>query len=212
MPQLPLSGHLRGYFFAGILVTAPVGITFYIAWLLISWIDSLVTPLLPDAYNPETYLPFALPGLGLLLAFVVLTFIGWATAGILGRLWLRLSESTLTRMPFLRGIYAAIKQVAETVLAQKSNAFREVVLLEYPRRDIWAMGFITGETRGEVQDLTRTNVVNVFLPTTPNPTSGFLLFVPREDLVILDMSVEDGLKMVVSGGIITPPTSAPEAS
>lgn len=200
-----ITRHLRGYFFAGVLVTAPIGITFYVTWLMISWVDSTVTPLLPAEYNPETYLHIGIPGLGLIIVFVVLTFIGWATAGLLGRLWLRISERVLSRMPVVRSIYGAIKQIIETILQQQSNAFREVVLFEYPRRGSWALGFITGQTRGEVQNLTEDEVVNVFLPTTPNPTSGYLLFIPRTELVILDMTVEEGIKMIVSGGIVTPP-------
>lgn len=201
--------HMRGYFLAGVLVTAPIGITFYISWLLIRWVDSQVTPLLPPAYNPETYLPFAIPGLGLVIVFIVLTFIGWSTAGLLGRLWTRLSEHFLRRMPVIRSVYAAVKQIIETILKQQSNAFREVVLFEYPRRGSWALGFITGQTQGEVQNLTTDDVVNVFLPTTPNPTSGYLLFIPKKELVILDMTVEEGIKMVVSGGIVTPPDRRP---
>ena len=197
--------HIRGYFLAGVLVTAPIGITFYISWLLIRWVDSQVTPLLPPAYNPETYLPFAIPGLGLVIVFIVLTFVGWSTAGLLGRLWMRVSEKLLARMPVIRSVYGAFKQIIETVLKQQSNAFRDVVLFEYPRRGSWALGFITGQTKGEVQNLTSDDVVNVFLPTTPNPTSGYLLFIPRKDLVVLEMTVEEGIKMVVSGGIVTPP-------
>ena len=201
--------HLRGYFLAGILVTAPIGITFYISWLLIRWVDSKVTPLLPAAYNPETYLPFAVPGLGLVIVFVTLTFVGWATAGMVGRLWTRISEKALARMPVVRSIYGAVKQIIETILQQQSNAFRQVVLFEYPRRGSWAIGFITGQTQGEVQNLTHDDVVNVFLPTTPNPTSGYLLFIPRRELVVLGMTVEEGIKMVVSGGIVTPPDRRP---
>lgn len=203
--------HIRSYFLAGVLVTAPMGITFYISWLLIRWVDGQVTPLLPPAYNPETYLPFAIPGLGLVIVFIVLTFIGWSTAGLLGRLWTRISEHFLGRMPVIRSVYAAVKQIIETILKQQSTAFRDVVLFEYPRRGSWAIGFITGQTQGEVQNLTTDDVVNVFLPTTPNPTSGYLLFIPKRELVILDMTVEEGIKMVVSGGIVTPPDRRPTA-
>ena len=205
------SGRLRGYFLAGVLVTAPMGITFYVSWLLIRWIDSKVTPLLPAQYNPETYLQFGVPGLGLIILFIFLTFVGWATAGLLGRLWTRASERVLARMPVIRSVYSAMKQIIETILKQQSNAFREVVLFEYPRRGSWAIGFITGKTQGEVQNLTEDDVVNVFLPTTPNPTSGYLLFIPRRELVILEMTVEEGIKMVVSGGIVTPPDRRPES-
>ena len=176
-----------------------------IAWWIINFIDEWVTPLIPTKYNPETYLPFSLPGLGLLILFIVLTLIGALTAGLIGRWVVRTGERILNRMPVVRSVYSAIKQIFETILAQQSNAFREAVLIEYPRRGIWAIGFITGTTKGEVQNLTLEETVNIFLPTTPNPTSGFLLFVPREEVVPLDMSVEEAVKMVISGGIVTPP-------
>lgn len=201
--------HLRGYFFAGVLITAPISLTFYFAWLFIHWVDTKVTPLIPAKYNPETYLPFTVPGLGLVIVFVALTLVGALTAGMLGRLWVNTTEHVLNRMPIIRSIYGAIKQIFETVLAQKSQAFRSVVLFEYPRHGTWALGFLTGKTEGEIQDLTEDEVLNVFLPTTPNPTSGYLLFVPRKDLVFLSMSVEEGIKMVVSGGIVTPADRRP---
>jgi len=208
-PKIGLLRHLRGYFLAGILITAPIGITFYLAWLFINWIDDKITPLLPEAYNPETYLPFGIPGLGLLILCIAMTFVGAITAGILGRIWVRTSEQILARMPIIRSVYGAIKQIFETILSKKSNSFREVVLFEYPRRGSWAIGFITGKTEGEIQNITADEVVNVFLPTTPNPTSGYLLFIPRQELVILSMSVEEGIKMVISGGIVTPPDRRP---
>ena len=172
-------GRIRGYFLAGILVTAPLGITGYLAWVIVGFIDHSVTPLIPDNYNPETYLPFSLPGLGVLILILVLTLIGALTAGLLGRWLVHTGERILNRMPVIRSIYSAIKQIFQTVLAQKSNAFREAILVEYPRRVIWAIAFITGTTQGEVQNLTEQETVNIFLPTTPNPTSGFLLFVPK---------------------------------
>ena len=204
-PLVTFRGRLKAYFFAGVLVTAPLGITFYVSWIFIKWVDSKVTSLLPTIYNPETYLPVYIPGIGLIIVCIALTFIGALTAGIIGRFWFRTSEKILSRMPVIRSIHSAIKQIFETVLSNQSNAFREVVLFEYPRRGSWAMGFITGQTQGEVQDITKDEVVNVFLPTTPNPTSGYLLFIPRRELVTLSMSVEEGIKMVVSGGIVTPP-------
>lgn len=199
------TARLRAYFLAGVLITAPMSITFYLAWLFISFVDSRVRPLIPPVYNPESYLPFGIPGIGVIIAIITLTLIGATTAGYVGRLFLRMSEQVLARMPVIRSIYGATKQIFETVLANQSQAFREVVLVEYPRRGIWAIGFITGTTEGEVQELTEDEVINVFLPTTPNPTSGFLLFVPRRDLVYLSMTIEEGIKMVVSGGIVTPP-------
>jgi uncharacterized membrane protein len=202
--------HLRGWFFAGVLVTAPLGLTIYIVWVVIHWIDNQITPLIPQSYSPENYLPFYVPGLGLVIAFIALTLVGALTAGLFGRLWIKTTEHLLARMPIVRSVYSAIKQIFETIFRQQSQAFREVVLLQYPRPGIWTLGFITGVTKGEVQSQTDDELVNVFVPTTPNPTSGFLLFVPRKDITVLGMSVEDGIKMVVSGGILTPPDTSPQ--
>jgi uncharacterized membrane protein len=204
-------GRLRTYMFAGILVTAPIGITLYLTWVIVHFIDSKVMPLLPQKYNPETFLPFSIPGIGLIVMLIALTLIGWLTAGILGRWIIRFSEHLLARMPVVRNIYSAIKQIMETVMAQQSSAFREVVLIEYPRRGIWAVGFITGGTVGEVQNITDDKMVNIFLPTTPNPTSGFLLFLPEKDVYRLSMTVEEGIKMVISAGIVTPPDRRPSS-
>ena len=208
--HLGLLARLRAYFLAGVLVTAPVAITFYIVWLIVSFVDDRVSGLMPERYNPETYLPFGIPGLGLLIAVLALILIGAATAGYLGRVIVRINDAALARMPVVRSIYGATKQIFETVLAQKSTAFRQVCLVEYPRHGVWTLGFITGTTVGEVQERTSDEVVNVFLPTTPNPTSGFLLFVPSQDIILLDMSIEDGIKMVISGGIVTPPDTRAE--
>jgi uncharacterized membrane protein len=210
--RIGMMGRLRAYFLAGILVTAPVAITLYLAWAVINLIDTAVSQLIPATYNPENYLPFSVPGLGVVIVLVALTLTGALTAGVIGRLVVRAGESVLARMPVVRGVYAATKQIMETVLANQSAAFREVVLLEYPRRGIWTIGFISGTTQGEVRDLTGEEVVNVFVPTTPNPTSGFLLFVPRTDLRVLEMTVEEGIKMVVSGGIVAPPDRRPVES
>lgn len=203
--RMTVSQRLRAYLFAGILVTAPIFITFYLAYILVTFVDSKITPLIPAKYNPETYLPFALPGLGLVVLVLAMMLVGAITASFFGRLWVRISERLLNQMPVIRSVYSAVKQILETVLAQQSNAFREAVLIEYPRRGLWAIGFLTGQTKGEVQNLTEEDCINVFLPTTPNPTSGFLLFVPKKDIVHLSMSVEEAIKMVISGGIVTPP-------
>lgn len=197
-----LAARLRAYFFAGILVTAPVLITFSIAWQFIKFLDDQVAPLLPPELNPQNW---GIPGFGLIVVVVSLTLVGALTAGFAGRLVVRLSDAVLERMPVIRSIYSAVKQIFETMLAQKANAFREVVLVEYPRKGIWTLGFITGATTGEVGSHFADDMVNVFVPTTPNPTSGFLLFLPRRDVQVLEMNVEDGIKMVVSTGIITPP-------
>jgi uncharacterized membrane protein len=199
--NMTLSARLRAYFFAGILVAAPISITFYLAWQFVRFVDAQVSPIIPPAWNPQNW---GVPGFGLVMVVVGLTLIGALTAGFAGRVFVRLSEAVLERMPVIRSIYSAVKQVFETVLAQKTNAFREVVLLEYPRKGIWTLGFITGTTNGEVRAAFDDEMVNVFVPTTPNPTSGFLLFVPRSDVRVLSMTVEDGIKMVVSTGILTP--------
>lgn len=212
---LGLFGRLRAYFLAGVLVTTPLAVTIALASWLIDFVDSRVVPLIPLKYNPDFYLKeylgyeIGLPGLGLIVLVVFITLVGALTAGFLGRMVLRFYENMLNRMPVIRSVYGATKQILETVLQRQSNAFRQPVLVEYPRRGIWAIGFITGRTEGEVQNLIADELINVFLPTTPNPTSGFLLFVPKEDLIKLDMSVEEAIKMVISAGIVTPPDRRP---
>ena len=206
-------GRFRNYFLTGIIVTAPVGITIALALWVINWIDGKIVPLIPQAYNPQllfqNYFGIHVPGIGLLVVLVGLTVIGFLAAGLVGRVLVRTGETLLTRMPVIRSVYSALKQIFETVLRSSSRSFREVALIEYPRRGIWAIGFITTTTTGEVQNDIAEDVVNVFLPTTPNPTSGFLLFVPRKDIIVLDMSVEEAIKMVVSAGIVTPPQQQP---
>jgi uncharacterized membrane protein len=194
----------RNYMLAGMLVVAPFAITFYLAWLFIDFVDTRVKPLIPLNYNPDTYLPFGVPGIGLVIVILFLALVGWVTAGFLGRFTVRSGERIMARMPVIRSIYGAAKQIVETVLSQQSTAFREVVMFEYPRPGIWAIGFITGEPGRIIQDHVEDEVVNILLPTTPNPTSGFLLFVPRKSIQVLDMSIEEGMKMVISVGIVSP--------
>ncbi len=205
----PFAARIRNYFLTGLVVTAPIGITFALAMWVINWIDATVVPLIPDRYNPQVflleYLGVHIPGFGLVAVFIGLTLIGFIAAVLGGRVLVRTGEKILNRMPVIRSVYGALKQIFETILESKSRSFREVVLVEYPRRGIWVIGFITGSTQGEVQNTIADDVVNIFVPTTPNPTSGFLLFVPRQDMVVLDMTIEEGIKMVVSGGIVTPP-------
>ncbi len=209
-PKLSLAAKLRNYFLAGIIVTAPIVITIYVSWQFFDYVDQNFKALIPPQYNPETYLPFSLPGLGLVVMFVLITAIGAITAGFIGRTLVRTGERILARMPIVRNIYSALKQIFQTVFADKSKAFREVVLIEYPRKGCYAIGFATGTTKGEVQNRIDDEVVNVFLPTTPNPTSGYLLFLPRRDVTFLAMNIEDGIKMVISGGVVTPPDTRPE--
>ena len=195
---------IRSWFFTGILVMTPLILTIYVVWTFITFVDNLVVPLVPIDYRPSNYLPFSIPGLGLIIVFLFTTFVGVLATGLLGRSLIRLWENILNRMPVVRSVYSAIKQILETVMATQSDAFRQAVLVEYPRKDIWAIGFVTGSTKGEVSENVDKKMVNVFMPTTPNPTSGFLLFFPESDLIFLEMSVEDALKLVVSGGMVVP--------
>ncbi|GAB4137697.1 MAG: DUF502 domain-containing protein [Sphingomonadales bacterium] len=201
---------LRNYLLTGIVVAAPIGITAYLTYVFIVAVDDRVTPLIPDRYNPQTYLPFAVPGLGLVIMVVALILLGMVTANFFGRHLLLLGERILARVPIVRSIYGTLKQIFETVISQSSMSFRDVVLIEYPRRGLWAIAFVTATTKGEIRRRLDDDLVNVFLPTTPNPTSGFLLFVPRRDLIFLDMPVEDGIKYVISAGLVTPGDRPPK--
>lgn len=201
---MKLGGKLKAYFFTGILVTAPVMITFFVAYKLIVFVDVSVNKILPPQFALNNYLPFTIPGLGIIILVVALILIGMFAAGFLGRFFLRLGEWIVYKVPFISSIYSLLKQIFETFLSSKSDAFKKVVLLEYPRKGIWILGFVSTDTEGEVKDIVKKDMVNVFIPTTPNPTSGFLIFVPREDVVELEMSVEDGIKFVISGGIVSP--------
>ncbi len=195
---------LRGYLIAGVLVIAPITITAWLTITIVNFVDNRVEKLIPPSYNPETYLPFSLPGLGFVIAIIFLILVGMLTANFMGRFFLRIGERVLDRLPVVRSLYGATKQIFETVFANQSEAFREVVMVEYPRKGMWVIGFLTGRTKGEVQKKTASDTVNIFVPTTPNPTSGFLLFVPKKDVQKMDMSVEEGIKLVVSAGIVTP--------
>ena len=202
--KLGIFARFRRYFLAGILVTSPILITVYVTWLIITFIDSQVAGMLPESLDFTKKLPHQIPGLGLIISIIVITFIGAITPGFIGRTLLKVGERILDNTPVVRSIYGAIKQIMETVMSTNSESFREVVLVEYPRKGIWVIGFVTGETKGEVQSLNKETLINVFIPTTPNPTSGFLLFVPKKDLIYMKMKVEDAVKMVISGGIVTP--------
>ncbi|TNE33546.1 MAG: DUF502 domain-containing protein [Alphaproteobacteria bacterium] len=202
--KVSLFARLRTYFLTGIVVTAPIGITVYLIYVFVSFMDENITPLIPVRYNPETYLPFGIPGFGVVIAIIGLILIGFLTANFLGRTLLAFGERIVGRMPVVRSIYNALKQIMETVLAKSGTSFREVVLLEYPRKGIWSLAFVTSQAKGEVNDLNEDDMISIFVPTTPNPTSGFLLFVPKSDLTFLDMTVEDGVKLVISAGMIWP--------
>ncbi len=198
-------GRIRTYFLTGLVVAAPISITIFLAWKFISVIDEMMKPLIPETYNPETYLPFSLPGLGVLLVAVLLITLGALTANLFGRYLLKIGEKLVNRMPVIRGIYSTLKQIFETVISQDTKSFSDVVLVEYPRKGIWAIAFVSGENTSEIKNkLDGEEIINVFLPTTPNPTSGFLLFLHKKDLIYLDMKPEDGAKYVISAGLVNP--------
>lgn len=216
-PQLILPGRhagfmtrIRNYFLTGLVVAAPIGLTIWIVRWFIDLVDTWFTPLIPRQYQPDNYLPFDIPGLGLLIAFVLLTLLGALTANFFGRTVLNFGERIVARMPVVRSIYGALKQIFETVISQSAASFREVGLIEYPRKGLYCIVFITTQTKGELVDKSGHELISVFLPTTPNPTSGFLLFVPKDDVTILDMTIEEGAKMIISAGLVEPPHRTPE--
>ncbi len=203
-PKLSFFHRVRRYFLTGLVVAAPIGITIYIGWWFITFVDDNVKPLIPAIYNPENYLPFSIPGLGLVAVFIFLVILGALTANLFGRALIRFGERIVDRMPVVRSVYGTLKQIFETVVEQDTKSFSDVVLVEYPRKGIWAIAFVSAENTSEIQDKMADHVVNLFLPTTPNPTSGFLLFVPKKDLIYLDMTPDQGAKYVISAGLVNP--------
>jgi uncharacterized membrane protein len=197
---------LRNYFLTGLIICAPLAITVYLVKSMVGWVDGWVQPYLPSVYNPDTYLPFHLPGFGLIVAVFVITMIGFLTANFVGRSIIRYGEKLLDRMPLVRGLYKALKQIFETVLSNKESMFNKVGLLEYPRKDLWSIVFIAGDTKSEVSTLLKEKyeTVAVFMPCTPNPTTGYLVYVPRSEIIPLSMSVEDAAKLVISAGMVAP--------
>jgi uncharacterized membrane protein len=212
-PRFGVLHRLRNYFLTGVVITAPIAITAYLGWKFLVYLDDRTSVLIPAQYNPENYLPFAVPGIGLVVAMVGLTLIGALTANFLGRYLIQMGESVVNRMPVVRSVYNVLKQIFETAVSSSSTSFRQVVLIEYPRKGIWAVAFLTAYTSGEMERrFDGQEMINVFLPTTPNPTSGFLLFVPKKDTIFLDMTVEEGIKLVISAGMIIPPDKVKELS
>jgi uncharacterized membrane protein len=194
---------IRAFFFSGVLVTAPLLLTLYLIWSTVVALDTFLTGLLP----PIPYLsvfPGQVPGLGLILAACVFTLIGWMTKGLFGKWIVGISERLVHKMPVIRSLYKTLKQIFEALFEHNKSSFRQVVMLEYPRSGIWAVGFTTGPAPDMIQGTSPDELVNVFIPTTPNPTSGFLLFVPSKDLRLLPISVEEGIKLVVSIGLVGP--------
>jgi uncharacterized membrane protein len=204
---------LRTDFLTGLVIVLPVFLTIYLIWTIVGFIDARVLPLVPSSYRPEAIFGRDFFGFGLIIFLVFTVFVGWLAKGFLGRQLIHIGERIVDRMPIVRSIYTGAKQIVETVFSQTSSSFSQACIVEYPRRGIWAIAFISTDARGEVPlRAGEPELVSVFLPTTPNPTSGFLLFVPRKDVVVLDMSVEEAAKLVISAGLVSPPTKAEVAA
>ncbi len=193
--KISIVSKLRNYFIAGILVLVPIGFTLYLTVFLISISSNLI----PKEINPNSYLPFSIPGLEILLSIIIIIFIGGLSVSFLGKKVLNVVNDIFKKIPILRTIYSAIGQLTQT-FAPKKGKKKSVVLFEYPRKGIWAVGFATKKNEGEINNLTKNSLINVFVPTTPNPTSGFLLMIPKKDLLYLDMSFEEASKFIVSAG------------
>lgn len=203
-------GRLRAYFFTGLVITAPILITVWATYWFVTLFDSWIKPYLPEAYNPDTYLPVKLPGFGLIFALITITLIGAMAANLAGRTMIALWDKTLYAMPVVRSIYKGSKQIFETLFAQKGASFRYVCLVEWPRRGAWSVAFVSREVdSGEIGLPPGQAMYAVYVSTTPNPTSGYVFFVPREEVKILAMSVEDGLKLVISMGLVFPERPLP---
>ncbi|WP_420555858.1 DUF502 domain-containing protein [Roseovarius sp.] len=213
---------LRASFLTGIVVIAPIGLTIWLIWTLVGWVDGVVLPFVPDVYQPEylinrfilgndrpdaaDWVRINIRGVGVIVFLLFTLFVGWVAKGLIGRSLLRYGESLVDRMPVVRSIYSGVKQIAETVFAQSERSFEKACLIQYPRKGIWAVGFISTQAKGEVADKAQISedMLSVFVPTTPNPTSGFLLFFPRSDVIELDMTIEDAAKLVISAGLVYP--------
>ena len=213
-PRPTYLGVLRNNFLTGLVVITPIGLTFWLVWTVIGWVDAFVLPLVPARIRPEQYIGINLRGVGVIFFFLFTIAIGWLAKGLIGRSLIRWAEGLVARTPVVRTIYGGVKQIAETIFAQTETSFDKACLVEYPRRGIWAIGFISTSAKGEIEGSIHAHedIVSVFLPTTPNPTSGFLLFVPRHDVTILKMTVEDAAKLVISAGLVYPAREDEEES
>jgi len=204
-----LGSRFRNAFFTGLVIVGPVTITLWIMWGVIHWIDAWIKPLLPTTFNPDTYLPFPLPGLGLVVAIIGLTIIGALAANLLGRTLVSSGELMLSRTPIVRNVYGALKQIFESVISTTgpNQSFQKVGMIEFPSKEIWSLVFVTGETTGEIKDVApggESDLLTVFMPTGIVPPTGFICFVPRSNVVFLSMTVEEAAKIVLSGGIVMP--------
>jgi uncharacterized membrane protein len=197
---------LRTYFLTGVVIAGPIAITAYLTWWVMASVDSWVKPIIPRVYLPETYLPFAIPGFGLLVAFFLLTLLGFLTANLVGRTLWRYSERLLDRMPVVRGLYKSTKQIFETVFSQSGSTFKKVGLVEYPAKGMWSVVFISAEPRGELAMSLpeKRGYVGVFLPCAPNPTTGFFFYLPKDDVIEVAMTPDEAAKLVMSAGLIQP--------
>lgn len=195
---------MKRYLIAGLLIWVPLGVTVMVINFLVGMMDRTLL-LLPESFRPDILFGFHIPGLGVVLIAIVVLGTGMIVANLFGRTLVEWSESLLGRIPLVRSIYVGVKQIMEMLLSSNGDTFRKVVMIEYPRRGLWTLGFLSGTTRGEAQSKTGVEVANVFIPTTPNPTSGFFIMVPRAELIELDMSVDDGLKVIISAGVFVPP-------
>ena len=194
--KTPFLTKFRNYFITGVVVLIPIGITVYLTLFVIK----ISAKILPRELNPNNYMPYEIPGLEILISIIIITFIGWLSLSFIGTRLLNIVNKVLQRIPILRTIYSAVVQMTATFTQNKEDKKNNVVLVEYPRKGIWAVGFATKDNTGEITSKTGKKLINVFVPTTPNPTSGFLLMIPKEDVIYLDMSFEEASKFIVSAG------------
>jgi uncharacterized membrane protein len=205
--QAGVMGRIRNYFLTGLVVAGPLAITVWLIWSFVTWVDSFITPLIPPAYRPETYLPWPIPGTGLVIAIVALTLLGFLTANLVGRSLVEFGERLLNRMPIVRPIYKTMKQIFETLFSKSGSSFRKVALVEFPAPGMWSLVFISLPPGGDVATKLPAkdgDYVSVFLACTPNPTTGFFFFVQRKDLIELDISVENAMTLLISAGMVQP--------
>jgi uncharacterized membrane protein len=200
---------IRGYFLAGLLVIVPLGVTLVVITAILRLIDRVLI-IIPPKFHPHTYLPFKVPGLGLVLAIVLIMITGILVKNYIGRRVVDFGESILSGIPLVRPVYVAVKQVIQAMFGDTPYAFKRAILVEYPRKGVWAIAFVTGRTYEEIAEKTKKKTINVFLPTTPNPTSGFYLVIPEEDTIPLDITVEDAFKLLISGGVVEPGGRLPQ--
>jgi len=202
-PKFHLFRWARNRFFTGVIVAIPIVATFLAVSWIVTKIDANVFRIIPDRLNPETYLGFAIPGLGIIISIILLFLLGVIASNFIGKSLIKSGERLLDRVPVVSPVYNSLKQIVQTVAAQRDRAFRDVCLIEYPKKDVWAIGFVTADLSGKPAEVLGDDMVCVFVPTTPNPTSGFLLFVQKDTIQILDMTPEEGAKMIISGGMVS---------